>query len=741
MRSTIARSSLLLVALACAGLRAQSTTLRYVDDLPVVQATLRAGENSYPCHLLIDLSRSEPLFLHANAAQALGALECDAQCGDLVLKDLPVEGARDRFLEGFTARNAEGLHEVPLAGYLGRGAFKDGVLVLDGPHGKIELRSRDTAAERPPVDAARAVCDLIGSPSEDGVRIRVDLGSEHNEVFELVSKDGASHIRPGVAKAVGAPTGRLTRARAGTVDLARFVAFRPESPEGSVAGSLGGRALARMRVTIAFDAGWVAFEPDPAVAYPEDEAALNDALFGANPIDDLAAFLDKFKDSRFRAEAARARLPLVMESATDDTARAAAAKAAIEAAPEKGRAREALEILEHLADGPGTADLRKAIAEAGLPFAKTDEDGNAVHKLHVELGRLALARGDAPEAKRHLLSAVFGMPGDGPANLALGELHEKAGELERAQSRYMLAMLDVKQTAEEGYLALERLHPKLHGKGVSLTATIVDLAEGRVPALHPIPREPDEIHPTGKVMLAELFTGAMCPPCAAADVAFDALGELYGHDEIAVIEWHLPVPAPEPMVAPISEARAKAKGIRGTPTLILDGTESIVGGGKADQAGEMFAKYDAKAKVLLAQKPEATLSGSASIRGRVITLRARATGADGLRMHAVLVEDTLVFPGRNGILLHHHVARGAFTKPSGVPLGELGAGRELSATLDLDEVGTALDACIARFETQHPFRVRPTEPEPTALAVVVFLEDPARGGVVQAATLRVDADG
>ena len=523
------RTLLLVTALACAAApRAQSTTLRYVADLPVVQVTLRAGENSYPCHLLVDLARTEALFLHGNAAQALGALECDVISGDVTLKDLPVEGARDRWLEGFTANHAEALHEVPLAGYLGLGAFAEYTLVLDGPGQKLELRSRDSASERPPDGDGRAALDLAGDPARDGLRVRVTVAPDRSELVTLVSKEGASFVKPSLAKALGAPTGRLPQLRAGTLDFAAFVVFRPQDPPVPTGITLGGRALAQLKLTIAQEQRWIAFEQKGTPVFPDDEAALNDALFGADPATALGAFLEKFPESPFRTEAARARLPLVVNSAAGDAERLTAARQAIEAAPKKARAKEALEILEHLSDGPDTAALRQAIAEAAMPFSKDDEDGNSIHKLRIELGRLARRAGDLPLARRHLLSAVFGMPGNGPANLELGRVHEAANELERAESRYLLALLDMEHTGEDGFLALEVLHPKLHGKaaggdGASLAATLAELAEGRVPALHPIPREPEEIKPTGKVVLAALFTGAMCPPCAAANVASDAL--------------------------------------------------------------------------------------------------------------------------------------------------------------------------------------------------------------------------
>lgn len=738
------RWTLPIVALTSAAIPAQSTVLRQVDDRPVIQVTLKAGANSYPCHLLVDLARTEPLFLHGNAAQALGATECELVSGDVTLRDLPVDGGNDRWLESFTARNAEGLHEVPLAGYLGLGAFAGQVLVLDGPGQKLELRPSDTGNERPPADDARAVVDLVADPSRGGLLIRVDFAADRSELVALVTKQAASFVKPSLAKSLNAPTGRLANARAGAIDFASFVAFRPEDPPAATGASLGGRALAKLKLTIAMPQRWLAIELPAAVAFPADEAAFHDALFGAEPAVALGKFLEAFPQSAFLTEAARARLPLVFETAGDDAERATAAKQAIEAAPPKARAREALEILEHVADRDDTAALRGRIAEAGLPFAKDDEDGNAVHKLRIELGRLARRAGDMSGARRHLLSAVFGMPGNGPANLELGRVHEAAGELERAQSRYLLALLDARNSGEDGYLALEALHPKLFpaGKAPSLATTLAELAEGRVPALHPIPREPEEVKPTGKVVLVELFTGAQCPPCAAADVAFDALGERYGVDEIALIQWHLPIPAPEPLVSPVAEARAKRKGIRGTPTLVLDGTAVISGGGKADAAGDVFAKYEAKAKELLAAAPAATIRADAKLDGRHVALRAHASAADAqLRLHAILVEGSLVFPGRSGILFHHRVARAALTPDAGVPLDECSEAKPFTTRLDLDDVTLDLDACIARFETERPFRVRPTEIAGAELSVVLFLEDRASGAIAQAATVPVVATG
>ena len=50
---------------------APSIRLTYVDSRPMLNVTLRAGERTYYCHLLIDLSFPQALLLHSNAAHLL----------------------------------------------------------------------------------------------------------------------------------------------------------------------------------------------------------------------------------------------------------------------------------------------------------------------------------------------------------------------------------------------------------------------------------------------------------------------------------------------------------------------------------------------------------------------------------------------------------------------------------------------------------------------------------------------
>ena len=50
-----------------------------------------------------------------------------------------------------------------------------------------------------------------------------------------------------------------------------------------------------------------------------------------------------------------------------------------------------------------------------------------------------------------------------------------------------------------------------------------------------------------KTVLVELFTGAQCPPCVAAEVAFEGLSKTYSTNEVVLLQYHLHIPGPDPM--------------------------------------------------------------------------------------------------------------------------------------------------------------------------------------------------
>src|SRR5579884_904656 len=95
-----------------------------------------------------------------------------------------------------------------------------------------------------------------------------------------------------------------------------------------------------------------------------------------------------------------------------------------------------------------------------------------------------------------------------------------------------------------------------------------------------------------RVVLVELFTGAQCPPCVAADIAFDGLANTFQPNQVVFLQYHLNVPGPDPLTNPSAEERLKyyEQEVQGTPTLLLDGQVR----GRATQGGGAFTARQTK---------------------------------------------------------------------------------------------------------------------------------------------------
>ncbi|MBL8898615.1 MAG: hypothetical protein JNM84_13345 [Planctomycetes bacterium] len=723
--------------------------LRWAAGRPMVRATLRAGEKIYICHLLVDLAEVGTLVLHRNAASVLQSASCRVEIGNAVFEDLPFTARRDTWMEEFTRDHAEELQEVPVAGALGLAAFADRRLRLDGPKARLRLLPARSSSEELSESAGLHVVELLGDPAQSGLRFELELDGSRRERFGLHTRESFSWIDAELARELGRGDGVLRRARAGTLDFAARTPFRPIE-RAARKGSLGAGVLRGLVLELEPSARRAVFEAGTKFDYPEEEAAFYRARYGAGTLDALRQIATKQPPGAYAAEAAAAWLERLGESDLDATARAAATeaagRAAIAAAPRKAQSKKALDLIEALPNESEYAAVRATLAETGLASARDAEDGTAAFELRLVLGRLALQRDDRATAKKHLLAAVFGVPTKGAAHLALAELHGRSGEWEMARARAFLAMLDARETGPAGYLSFLRAHRALLGPEADPLPALEELADGRTPYFEALPREAGTVAKTGKTALLELFTGAMCPPCVAADLAVDAASKHYDADELVVLQWHLPIPAPDPLFSPAAAERGGARGVRATPTAFLDGEKARVPGGKVGDAAESFRALREQLQTKLAEAPSAALELRAERSGDEAAIEVACSGRtgplpEGLRLHAVLVEELVVFPGANGILFHHQVARASFTPPRGIAATDASAAHPWKTTLVLSEVEDALEQHLVPFEEREPFLVRPTDLARERLRVVAFVEEAASGRVLQAIQVPLRSSG
>jgi hypothetical protein len=248
---------------------------------------------------------------------------------------------------------------------------------------------------------------------------------------------------------------------------------------------------------------------------------------------------------------------------------------------------------------------------------------------------------------------------------------------------------------------------------------------------------------SGRVAVLELFTGAQCPPCVAADIAFDALGQTYKPAELALLQYHLHIPGPDALTNRAAEARAQyyIDDINGTPVLFLDGLATPNMGGDRDLAKRRYESLRKLVNEDLDAGPQARLELTVRRQGGTIEAHAEVSefkkAGEKVRLRLALVEDVARYQGGNGRRLHHHVVRAFLGGPDGFPLKERAASRDVKITLA--DVEKEIRDYLAEAAKKRPLM----GDEPTLrlerLRVVAFVQDDEHKRILQAAQADVPA--
>lgn len=248
-----------------------------------------------------------------------------------------------------------------------------------------------------------------------------------------------------------------------------------------------------------------------------------------------------------------------------------------------------------------------------------------------------------------------------------------------------------------------------------------------------------------RVAVMELFTGAECPPCVAADVAFDALAKSYKPTDLVLIQYHMHIPGPDPMTNPDTEARWDyylekfPEGVRGTPTTLFNGKPQAGGGGGMNNAESKFKQYREIIDPLLEETVPTKVSGKATRRGDKIDIAVEVGAAPGegdWKLRVLVVEETVKYVGGNRLRFHHHVVRAMPGGPAGVAIknGSLSH----TATADLAAIRKGLAKYLddhAANERPFPSAARPLDLK--HLKVIALVQDDKTREIAQAVQIAI----
>lgn len=359
----------------------------------------------------------------------------------------------------------------------------------------------------------------------------------------------------------------------------------------------------------------------------------------------------------------------------------------------------------------------------------------------ITLGKINLKKGNLIKSELLFRRAISGKYEGNAALLGLAEI---AGKHKMAKQQYnYLVLADAKGSLKrEQRAALEAFYRRNHRNSLDGLREMLDANYKR---LNPSPFSVAKYTPTAnrtkRTVLAELFTGAACPPCVAADVAFDTEIERYNRDELVILVYHLHIPAPDPLTNAATEQRAKFYAANSTPTFFVNGERDNGGGARRD-AKRVYDRVNPKIETLLTQPNATDLSLSATMENGVVKAEANAENikddVSNLRLHIVLVENEVSYTGENGVRFHPMVVREiGGENHEGFVLKDKKS--QFEWQFKVPEISRNLKTYLDKYEQERQkinekfsFAEKKFEINPKKLAVVAFVQNEKTKNILQA---------
>jgi hypothetical protein len=247
-----------------------------------------------------------------------------------------------------------------------------------------------------------------------------------------------------------------------------------------------------------------------------------------------------------------------------------------------------------------------------------------------------------------------------------------------------------------------------------------------------------------RVALVELFAGAQCPPCVAADLAFDALLQTYRPSEVVFLQYHLHVPEPDPLTTADATNRIDYYGDAGDtiPAMFING-RLIPTAGSAYQAPEDYEECCGVLNLALEKPSKTELKATATRKGPKLQVTVEVNNppqqADLYRLRLALVEEVVAYKGANGVGEHHCVVRAMLGGPAGLAIQEKNISLKVEANLDNIRANTK-QYLVETSDKDKPFTDLDKLLEMKNLRVVAFLQNDQTKQVVQAVQTDVKAE-
>ncbi len=715
----------------------------------VVSCDVSTRFRRIPVTLFVELDVKSGLRLHNQAAGGIRAENRDGTPNAITihLPDLKIavptrEHGPEKTYEDFTKFHAPAIGEVALVGSIGSEILKKYHIVFDLVDGVMRMRppaERDEESIQPVAGSITAPISVTNDLAWFNVRYadgKPGAMAVGTSAYDTLIEEGAAESR-------GKPAGDVGALTVGGLDLATYVALRPEPiaqiHKDGVVGITGLNLLQHLRVEIDRVNRFVRFTERKPAAFPTEDLA----FFRARAEEDgdtTEAFLKAHPKARLAVEAAALLVDQRLDEDADGETMGRALTWVNESHAEDLRATAMLDLMKVLAEA-GRTEFVVAAGKVGIESGRKDRYPDAVHKIHSRVGQVLLEAGQPREARRHLLSAAFGMPQDGFVNLYLGKYYEQGGRIRRAYSRYVQASIQP-ESGPQALEGLERLTGKMPGDERFSVDLVERLVGGKILSFGAATKfKPDAQNSSGRVVLVEFFTNAHLKPAIGGALGNEGMLSHFERANVAALSYHLPAPEMEPLVNELAIGTALQRGVPLDRPVVhmLDGTTQAPGAARADQKEALYNRLrkGVLERLLAPTTHKLVLEGAVADGVVSGTLAIDGPAQAGLRAHVVLAERGVLFPGKSKVVIHRMVARaGLLEGAKGQALEGSKASHAIPFRVALTDVVAANERYLERLAAEGKGKAGriSTRIDPNQVTLVAFVRD-ANGAVVQAVQL------
>ena len=527
------------------------------------RCTISIEEEQIVAQLMINLGGTYGVVLDQEGCgsfefspSSLVTLDFPSNC---TLSQLPYRQGDLSSFRDFTTEYASELEEIPVWGAMGLGTFGESNILLDIQAGTLTFGMME-----PPDDNWMK---LSYDDSSGQYRLPIEPMDDYTLRAGFTTLSYETRIDAVCAMLADYPGGNFETCMLGALNLSEVTAIRPTeglSDQLTECEAMVGNSVWQnfvMQIDPINKSIWLSRKDDLWSDLNEQDYYM--ALVDQD-MEAIERYIQQYPQSRLAHEAATT---ILTHRIQDASLTSEQIEVTLDYLCQVVSAKRAAQDLLTLSDSlpENSPHMGLLLDRANICAQQTNDAALIGRDIQVRRGRNALERGDLEQAHLHLLSALFGQPGNGTYNYWMGRYYEAAGQPLRAWSRYLKACL-ASQPVDEAIGALELLTNDSNLRQEFTIQDAQDFLEGYIYAYSPAGfterwQRPDNT-------LVEAFMCADNTATAGINLVLRALAD----EGVAVATYPIHSPDFDPMANPASVIAAENAAIESTPTVLINGT-------------------------------------------------------------------------------------------------------------------------------------------------------------------------